>query len=81
MTMAISAFDQRLYTPECPHCHIIQAIPLSRLRSFSIVCAACGHAQDLRVEPHASALKHEFSLAQEKDDEMRAKGESVDPAG
>jgi hypothetical protein len=71
MAMVISAFDQRLYTLECSHCRVIQAIPLSQLRNFSIVCAACGHAQDMSVEPHASALKHEFLLAQEMDDDRR----------
>jgi hypothetical protein len=75
--MAISAFDRRLYTFQCPNCRVIEAIPIGRLLAFSITCAACGCAQDLGSEPYLSALKHEFALAEE-DDKLRAKGEPID---
>jgi hypothetical protein len=73
--MAISAFDRRLYTFQCPNCRVIEAIPIGRLVAFSITCAACGVAHDLNVEPYLTTLKHEFALAQEEDDELRKKDE------
>jgi hypothetical protein len=71
LKVAISAFDRRLYTFECPNCHVMEAIPLARLVALSITCAACGVAHDLKVEPHVSALRREFALAQEEDDRLR----------
>lgn len=73
--MANSAFERRLYTFQCPNCRVIEAIPIGRLLAFSLTCAACGVLHDLNVEPYLTALKHEFAVAQEEDDELRAKGE------
>jgi rubredoxin len=76
--MAISAFDQRLYTLECPKCGVIEEIQIGTLqRRQQFSCAACGYIHDLEMEPHQTALKREYDIAQKIDDENRTCGETI----
>jgi hypothetical protein len=77
--MVVSAFDQRLYTLECPKCRVIEVMPIGILqRGDKFSCAACGYTHDLSVEPHLMALKIEYAIAQKIDDEKRAHGETIE---
>lgn len=77
--MAVSAFDQRLYNLECPKCRVIEVVQLGMLqRRTEFACAACGYNYDLMVEPHLTALRTEYAVAQKIDEEKRANGETIE---
>jgi Zn ribbon nucleic-acid-binding protein len=77
--MAVSIFDHRLYTLECPKCRVIEEVQIGTLQHRKqFGCAACGYVHDLTAEPHQTALKHEYDIAQKIDDAKRAEGETIE---